>query len=63
MRRYSKDREEFKHILRKGQILMHTLYKYDKEKYRELTDTEYDCFFIDSRFDKTIEKLIKDWDD
>ena len=47
--------------LRYGQVLMHTLYNHDRNKYKEITGTEYDCFFDNKIVSKTLDKLEKEW--
>lgn len=47
--------------LRLGQTLMNHLYNVWPEKYNEITATEYDCFYDDKLFEKTLNKLKEDW--
>lgn len=54
--------------LRVGQALMIKLWEYDRRKYFDMTDTTYDCFYIESLVPKTLNKLKeearweKDWE-
>jgi hypothetical protein len=47
--------------LRYGQTVMNVLAKYDSEKYKKITGTEYDCFYDDGIVSKTLDKLKKEW--
>jgi len=49
------------HYLRYGQVLMHTLYKHNKEKYIQITNTEKDCFYDNTKVSKTLDYLQQEW--
>lgn len=46
---------------RYGQALMNVLYDVWPEKYMDITDTMYDCFYSNKHIDLTIEKLQREW--
>lgn len=52
----------YKNQLRYGQIVMNHLYAIWPQKYNEITNSKYDCFYDDSIAKSTIEKLEKEWD-
>lgn len=55
---------ESEYELRYGQIIMNTLHQIWPEKYKEITHTEYDCFYEDGwtfATSQTLEKLKKEW--
>lgn len=43
--------------MRKGQALMNALFEIDLEKYREITGTEADPFYVDQNISKFWSKL------
>jgi hypothetical protein len=50
--------------LRYGQVIMNTLYQVWPEKYKEISYTEYDCFYEDGwtfATSQTLEKLRNEW--
>lgn len=47
--------------LRYGQALMNILYDVWPEKYIDIRDTIYDCFYTNKHIDLTIEKLQREW--
>lgn len=47
--------------LRYGQALMNVLYDVWPEKYKDLRDGIYDCFYSNKHIDLTIEKLQREW--
>lgn len=47
--------------LRKGQCLMNYLAVSHYDLYKEITNTEYDCFHRDDLIPKTLEYLKKNW--
>jgi hypothetical protein len=47
--------------IRFGQTVMNQLYNLWPEKYREITGSDYDCFYDDSIVRFTLEKLEKEW--
>ena len=50
--------------LRYGQVIMNTLYQVLPEKYKEISHTEYDCFYEDGwsfATSQTLEKLRNEW--
>jgi len=49
--------------LRYGQTVMNVLYDVWPEKYTELRDTTYDCFYTNTYLNLTLEKLEKEWND
>lgn len=46
---------------RYGQALMNVLYDVWPEKYMDITDTMYDCFYSNKHIDLTIDKLKREW--
>lgn len=46
---------------RYGQTIMNVLRKIWPEKYYEITNVEYDCFYDDGIVSKTLNKLQKEW--
>ena len=55
------DQEYHTGSLRYGQILMNVLYDTWPSKYKEITNTNLDCFYDDSRVDAVLDKLSKEW--
>lgn len=51
----------YKNQLRYGQCVMNELYYIWPEKYKEITATEYDCFYDNSIVALLLEKLEKEW--
>lgn len=54
------------HELRYGQIIMNVLYQIWPEKYKEISNTEYDCYYEDGwsfATSQTLEKLSNEWKD
>lgn len=51
----------YKNKLRYGQSIMNELWVVDPEKYKEITQTDHDCFYNDSIVPLTLEKLKKEW--
>ena len=51
----------YKNKLRYGQSIMNELWAVDPEKYKEITGTDYDCFYDDSIVPLLLEKLEKEW--
>jgi len=51
----------YKDQLRYGQIIMNELYNIWPDKYYEITDSEYDCFYDNSRYQLTLIKLEQEW--
>lgn len=49
--------------LRYGQALMNVLYDVWPEKYIEIRDTVYDCFYSNKHIDLTIDKLKREWNE
>jgi hypothetical protein len=47
--------------LRYGQSLMVALWDVWPEKYKEITGTDYDCFYDDATTRLTLDKLEKEW--
>lgn len=47
--------------LRYGQTIMNVLNYVWPDKYKEITNTSYDCFYNDGIVDKTLTKLHKEW--
>lgn len=47
--------------LRYGQIIMNELSIIWPDKYAQITNTEYDCFYDDSLAKKTLSKLENEW--
>lgn len=50
-----------KPILRYGQVIMNTLNNYWPEKYTEITGSEYDCFYDDTKIDTLLGYLQTNW--
>lgn len=48
---------------RYGQTVMNVLYDAWPEKYKELTGSEYDCFYSNSNVESTLGKLEKEWNE
>ena len=46
---------------RYGQTIMNVLHKVWPDKYNEITNIEYDCFYDDGIVPKTLAKLKEDW--
>lgn len=46
---------------RYGQTIMNVLYKVWPDKYREISNVEYDCFYDDGIAPKTLAKLKEEW--
>ena len=49
--------------LRYGQSIMNTLYNVWSDKYNEIKNTDFDCFYDDRTTKFTLEKLEKEWID
>lgn len=49
--------------LRYGQTIMNVLNKIWPEKYKELLQINYDCFYDDGMVKITLEKLEREWND
>lgn len=49
--------------LRYGQTLMNVLWNVWPEKYREITGTDYDCFYDDATVRLILEKLEREWNE
>jgi hypothetical protein len=47
--------------LRYGQTVMNVLYKTWPEKYNEITNTDYDCFYDDGTVAMLLDKLNREW--
>jgi hypothetical protein len=47
--------------LRYGQTVMNILREVWPEKYKEITNTDYDCFYDDSTVRILLSKLEKEW--
>lgn len=50
--------------LRYGQVVMNVLHQVWPDKYKEISHTEYDCFYEDGwsyATSQTLEKLRKEW--
>jgi hypothetical protein len=47
--------------VRHGQTIMSTLHRVWPEKYKEISHTDYDCFYDDGKAELTIQKLRIDW--
>lgn len=48
-------------VFRYGQTVMNVLHKIWPEKYKQLMQINYDCFYDDGMVDITLEKLKKEW--
>lgn len=46
---------------RYGQTIMNVLHGVWPEKYKQLTSSEYDCFYDDGMVRITLDKLEKEW--
>lgn len=46
---------------RYGQTIMNVLHDTWHEKYNQITNTHYDCFFTNANVKSTLEKLEKEW--
>ena len=46
---------------RYGRALMNVLYDVWPDKYIDIRDTVYDCFYTNKHIDLTIEKLQREW--
>lgn len=55
--------EKAQNKLRYGQTIMNVLYSIWPEKYKEITNTDYDCFYDNATVKLTLQKLEKDWID
>ena len=53
--------ENWEFEMRHGQVVMNVLHKVWPEKYKEITETDLDCFYNDGIVAKTLDKLQKDW--
>lgn len=51
----------YKDQLRYGQIIMNELYDIWPDKYTEITNTEYDCFYDNSKVKLALSKLEQEW--
>jgi len=51
----------YKDQLRYGQIIMNELYDVWPDKYAEITNTEYDCFYDNSKVKLALSKLEQEW--
>lgn len=51
----------YKDQLRYGQIIMNKLYDVWPDKYAEITNTEYDCFYDNSKVKLALSKLEQEW--
>lgn len=51
----------FSFELRYGQTVMNTLMSVWPDKYKELTNSEYDCFYNDGIVSRTLAKLETEW--
>jgi hypothetical protein len=58
---YEKNNELYVDKLRYGQTLMNVLHDVWRDKYYEITNTEYDCFYKDDTVRYTVGKLEKEW--
>lgn len=47
--------------LRYGQSIMNVLHEYFPEKYKEISQTDSDCFYKEEISKTTLEKLKKEW--
>jgi hypothetical protein len=46
---------------RYGQTVMNVLWEVWPNKYREIQDSDFDCFYTNSTVDITLDKLEKEW--
>lgn len=53
----------YKAQLRYGQYIMNELYNIWPEKYAQITNTEYDCFYDNTIVQSTLSKLEKEWNE
>lgn len=53
----------YKQQLRYGQYIMNELHSIWPEKYLEITNSDYDCFYDNSTVRLTLQKLEKEWHD
>lgn len=53
--------QPFENKLRYGQTIINILHEVRPEKYKELTGTDYDCFYDDAIVRLTLDKLEKEW--
>lgn len=51
----------YKAQLRYGQYIMNELYNVWPEKYAELTNSDYDCFYTNRNVEMVLNKLEKEW--
>jgi hypothetical protein len=49
--------------LRYGQTIMNVLYQVWPEKYKEISNGDYDCFYDDRTVKSTLDYLEKVWND
>jgi len=49
--------------LRYGQSIMNILYQVRPDKYKEITQTDLDCFYDDGTVKSTLDYLERTWDD
>lgn len=47
---------------RYGQTLMNVLWQTHRDKYEGIVGTEYDCFYTNTKIDKTLQKLKEEWE-
>lgn len=48
--------------VRYGQTVMNVLHRVWPEKYKELTNSDYDCFYDDGTVELTLDFLKKEWE-
>ena len=48
---------------RYGQTLMNVLWDVWPEKYKEIHDSDLDCFYTNQNINLTLDKLEKEWDE
>lgn len=58
---YEKNKHDYLNSLRYGQTLMNVLHDCYKEKYKEIENTDLDCFYRDDIVEKTISQLKQNW--
>lgn len=46
------------HFIRKGQARMNALYDIAPEVYKEITGTEFDCFYVDARIEAFLKRVF-----
>jgi hypothetical protein len=51
----------YKEQLRYGQYIMNELYNIWPEKYAQITGSDTDCFYNNSKVELTLTKLEKEW--